>query len=343
MSSDFLDTPIEFIKGVGPQRAAAMKSELNIVSIGDLLTHYPFRYIDRTQFLKIADIHEDLPFVQLRGKIIRLETLGKQRTMRLVATFSDGINTMELVWFRGIKWLGSSIQLNVEYVVFGKPTLFNGKYNIAHPEIERVSEENTVLASTMQPVYSTTEKLKAKSLDSKAIAKIIKALTLTLVGKIPENLSDPMVHQHHLISREQALINIHVHKNQDLLNKAQFRLKFEELFFIQLRLLRLKVIRNHQFKGFVFSKVGAIFNDFYTNHLPFELTGAQKRVIKEIRADMGSGQQMNRLLQGDVGSGKTLVALMSMFIALDNVFQACIIAPTEILATQHYESICDMV
>lgn len=343
MSETFLDTPIEYLKGVGPNRAELLKKELRVFTFYDLLTQYPFRYVDRTKFYKVKDINVDLPYVQLRGKISRVEMAGKQRAKRFVAYFTDETGTMELVWFRGLKWIADKVKPNIEFVIFGKPTIFNNKFNIAHPEIEEVSDENTRLASALQPVYNTTELMKNKGLDSRGLYKLIKALIANINKNIPETLSDELLTEYKFISRELAFKNIHLPGSPEALQRAEYRLKFEELFFIQLRLLRLKVIRSKNFKGFIFSKVGDYFNNFYSNYLPFELTNAQKRVIKEIRSDMGSGKQMNRLLQGDVGSGKTLVALMTMLIAMDNGFQACIIAPTEILANQHYETISKMV
>lgn len=343
MSETFLDTPIEYLKGVGPNRAELLKKELRVFTFYDLLTQYPFRYVDRTKFYKVKDINVDMPYVQLRGKISRVEMVGKQRAKRFVAYFTDETGTMELVWFRGLKWIADKVKPNIEFVIFGKPTLFNNKFNVAHPEIEEVSDENTRLASALQPVYNTTELMKNKGLDSRGVYKLIKALIANINKNVPETLSEELLTEYKFISRELAFKNIHLPESPEVLQKAEYRLKFEELFFIQLRLLRLKVIRSKNFKGFIFSKVGDYFNNFYSNYLPFELTNAQKRVIKEIRSDMGSGKQMNRLLQGDVGSGKTLVALMTMLIAMDNGFQACIIAPTEILANQHYETISKMV
>ncbi len=341
MSSTFLNTPIEYLKSVGPQRAEVLKKELHIYTYSDLLTYYPFRYVDRTKFYKVKEINADLPYVQLRGKIINTQMVGVKRAQRFVATFADETGKLELVWFQGAKWISEKIKPHAsnEYIVFGKPTNFNGKFNIAHPEIELVSEDNTTLASALQAVYNSTDKLKAKSMDTKGIARMQNALVSLIKNNIPETLSIPVCERFQLISREEAVKQIHFPKDPETLKKAEFRLKFEELFFIQLKLLKQKNLREKIFRGFVFSKVGDYFNNFYTNYLPFELTNAQKRVIKEVRLDMGSGKQMNRLLQGDVGSGKTLVALMNMLIALDNGFQACLMAPTEILANQHYETI----
>jgi len=339
MQNNFLDTPIEYLKGVGPQRSDLLKKELNIFTFNDLITFYPFRYVDRTKFYKVKEITVDLPYVQLRGKITDVEIVGKNKGKRLIAHFNDETGTIELVWFQGIKWITEKFKPNTEFIVFGKPTLFNNKFNIAHPEIEEVSDENTRLAAALQPVYNTTEKLKSRGLESKGILRLQKALIPLIKNKIPETLSSQIINGLKLISREEALKNIHLPENPELLKKAELRLKFEELFFIQLRLLKAKQIRQKTYSGFVFSTVGNYFNEFYNKHLPFQLTNAQKRVIKEIRNDMGSGKQMNRLLQGDVGSGKTLVALMTILIALDNGYQACLMAPTEILSNQHFNTL----
>jgi ATP-dependent DNA helicase RecG len=339
MSNSFLETPVEYLKGIGPQRAELFKKELNILTYSDLITFYPFRYVDRTKFHKVSEITADLTYVQLRGKIIKMNTVGEKRGKRLVAVFKDETETLDLVWFQGIKWMVDKIKADTEYVIFGKPALYNGRFNIPHPELEEVTEQNTKFASALQPVYPSTEKLKSKGLDSKGLSRIIKSLVSLLKGNIPEVLSNELVRQLNIPSREESLKQIHSPSSPDLLKKAQTRIKFEELFFIQLKLLKIKANRQQNLKGFVFAKVGNHFNNFYQNHLPFELTNAQKRVIKEIRADMGSGKQMNRLLQGDVGSGKTLVALMCILIALDNDFQACLMAPTEILAQQHFKTV----
>lgn len=343
--SNFLNTPIEYLKSVGPAKAELLKKELHIFKYVDLLTYYPFRYVDRTKFYTVKETTGDLAYVQLRGKIIHTEMVGVKRAQRFVAIFSDGTGRLELVWFQGAKWIADKLKphLNNEYVVFGKPTVFNGKINIAHAEVELVSEENTVLASAMQSVYNSTDKLKARGLDTKGIARMQRNLVQLIKNNIPETLSKSICKRYQLISREEAFKEIHFPQSVERLRKAEFRLKFEELFFVQLKLLKQKVARQQSYQGFVFSKVGNYFNEFYDRYLPFELTNAQKRVIKEIRSDMGSGKQMNRLLQGDVGSGKTLVALMNMLIALDNGFQACLMAPTEILATQHFETISELV
>ncbi|MDQ3047113.1 MAG: ATP-dependent DNA helicase RecG [Bacteroidota bacterium] len=345
MSNTFLNTPIEYLKSVGPQRAELLKKELHIFKYSDLLVYYPFRYVDRTKFYTVKEITSELPFVQLRGRIIHTEMIGAKRAQRFVATFADASGKLELVWFQGAKWIGEKIKPHVtnEYVVFGKPSAFNGKFNIAHPEIELVTEENTTFASALQAVYHSTDKLKTRSLDTKGISKIQRTLNGLIKNNVPETLSEFVIGRFQLMRKEEAVRQIHFPQSPDSLQKASFRLKFEELFFIQIKLLRQKVVREKTYRGFVFSKVGNYFNTFFTEHLPFDLTGAQKRVIKEIRLDMGSGKQMNRLLQGDVGSGKTLVALMNMLIALDNGFQACLMAPTEILANQHFETISELV
>ncbi|HRG38010.1 MAG TPA: ATP-dependent DNA helicase RecG [Bacteroidia bacterium] len=342
--STFLNTPIEYLKSVGPAKAELLKKELHIFKYVDLLTFYPFRYVDRTKFYKIKEITSDLPYVQVRGKIVHTEIVGVKRAQRFVAILSDGTSRLELVWFQGAKWIADKLkphQTN-EYVVFGRPSSFNGKINIAHAEIELVSEENTTLASAMQSVYNSTDKLKTRGLDTKGIARMQRNLVQLIKNNVPETLSTTICSRYNLMSREEAFKEIHFPQSPEHLRRAEFRLKFEELFFIQLRLLKQKVMRQKTYHGFVFSKVGDYFNTFYNKHLPFELTNAQKRVIKEIRLDMGSGKQMNRLLQGDVGSGKTLVALMNMLISLDNGFQACLMAPTEILANQHYETISEL-
>lgn len=341
MSSTFLNTPIEYLKSVGPQKAEILKKELRIFKYADLLAFYPFRYVDRTKFYKVKEINADLPFVQLRGKITNTKMVGVKRAQRFVATFADETGSLELVWFQGAKWIAEKIKPHVtnEYIVFGRPSVFNGIFNISHPEIDPVSAENTTFASTLQAVYNSTEKLKSRSLDSKGIARLQKSLVLLIKKNIPETLSNAIIERFQMLSREEAVKQIHFPQNPEMLKKAEFRLKFEELFFIQLKLLKQKGLREKTFRGFVFSKVGDYFNNFYNNYLPFQLTNAQKRVIKEIRLDMGSGKQMNRLLQGDVGSGKTLVALMNILICMDNGFQACLMAPTEILANQHFETI----
>jgi ATP-dependent DNA helicase RecG len=344
MGTAFLDTPIEYLKGIGPQRAEVLKKELGMYTFRDLLTHYPFRYVDRTRFQNIKDVTEDLPFVQFRGVIESLTVIGTKRAQRLVAVFRDNTGIIELVWFQGHKWMAEKLRTQTEYIVFGKPTRFGGKYNIAHPEIELATAENLALKSAFQAVYSSTEKLKTKGLDSEGLRKIIKQLiALMPPGTLEESLSEEVLSDYKLVSKEDAVKHIHFPDNNLHLQKAQYRLKFEELFYVQLKLLRLHHQTVKTVPGAVFSKVGHYFNEFYNKHLPFQLTNAQKRVVKEIRTDMGSGHQMNRLLQGDVGSGKTLVALLSMLLALDNNFQACLMAPTEILANQHFITISEQV
>jgi len=340
---DILETSIEYLKGVGPARAAVLKKELGIFTFNNLLHYFPFRYADRSKFNKISEINSDALYIQLKGKIIHLQKIGKSRSERLIAILQDDTGETELVWFKGIKWIIDKIKLNDEYIVFGKPAIFNNKYNFPHPDIEAVSSEKIDLGEQLQPFYPSTEKLKAKGLDSKGISKIMRNLLIQTKGFIPETLSVTILDRMRFIPREDAMISIHFPADQEILDKARIRLKFEELFFIQLNLLKLKLLRTEKIKGHKFSIVGSFLNNFYKNHLPFELTNAQKKVIREIRADVGSGKQMNRLLQGDVGSGKTLVALMSMLIALDNGFQTCLMAPTEILANQHFNTISRMV
>ncbi len=342
MAGTFLETPIEYLKGVGPERGKLLRNELNVTCFGDLLSYFPFRYVDRTKFHKTTELDADMPYVQLRGRIISMEVVGKNRTQRMVANFKDDSGIIELVWFQGIKWLKNSLKTGTEYVVFGKPTVFNGKFNIAHPEVDEVNEENLKLQSSLQAMYNSSDKLKTRSLDSRGISKLVRAVLQSSVGKIPENLPADIVSNQHFISRETAFYQIHLPANPVMLKKAESRLKFDELFYISLTLLRQKSVNQKIYHGFRFGSIGEYFNTFYKTNLPFELTNAQKKVLKEIRTDVGSGKHMNRLLQGDVGSGKTIVALMTMLMALDNGFQACLMAPTEILAAQHFESISDL-
>lgn len=337
-----LETSIEYLKGVGPKRAELLKKGLNIFTFGDLMLHFPFRYVDRTQFYKIAELDADLPYIQIVGEFVQMNTVGENRQKRLVATFKDESGSIQVVWFKGIKFLASSIQIGVKYVLFGKVSSFRSSINIVHPELETLVEYKSSIQSTLQAVYTSTEKLNNSGLSSKNIVKLQKNLFSQIVKQIPENLSTSLIEQYQLMSREKALIQIHFPKNAETLKKAIFRLKFEELFFIQLQLLKLKLINTNKVQGFTFTKIADNFNQFYEKNLAFELTNAQKKVLKEIRKDMGTGKQMNRLLQGDVGSGKTVVGLMSMLIALDNGFQACMMAPTEILAQQHFESLSEM-
>jgi ATP-dependent DNA helicase RecG len=334
-----LDTPIEYLKGIGPQRAEVLKKELNIFLYKDLLTYYPFRYVDKTQFTTIRQISEDSSAVQLRGVIDKMEVVGLKQAKRLAVLFRDNSGIIELVWFKGHSWMAQKLQVGVEYIVYGKPSSFRGRVNIAHPDIELASDEVLSQQSAFQAVYNSTEKLKLRGLDSEGIRRAQKALVNQLhTHHILETLSDEVIEDHKLIPRYLAFKQIHLPENAEQIKVATLRIKFDELFYIQLRLLKLNKVRAITVRGFVFARVGELFNNFFNKYLPFQLTNAQKRVLKEIRLDMGSGRQMNRLLQGDVGSGKTLVALMSMLLAIDNNFQTCIMAPTEILAQQHFET-----
>ena len=338
---DLASRDIKYLSGVGPQRASVLNKELNIYSLHDLLYYFPYKYVDRSRIYYIHEIDGTMPYIQLKGEILGFETIGEGRQRRLIAHFSDGTGIVDLVWFQGIKFLVGKYKVHQEYIVFGKPSVFNGRINIAHPDIDNASE---LKLSTMglQPYYNTTEKMKRSSLNSHAIEKMMNAVVQQLREPLPETLSPAILTEHHLMPLTEALMNIHFPANPELLRKAQYRLKFEELFYVQLNILRYAKDRQRKYRGYVFETVGEIFNTFYAKNLPFELTGAQKRVLKEIRRDVGSGKQMNRLLQGDVGSGKTLVALMSMLIALDNGYQACMMAPTEILANQHFETIREL-
>ncbi|MDP1622952.1 MAG: ATP-dependent DNA helicase RecG [Bacteroidales bacterium] len=338
----FLETSIEYLKGVGPARADLLKKELNIHTFGDLLTYFPFRYVDRSKFYQIADIRDESSFVQIKARVIHIQSVGAHHHQRLVATVSDGTGEIDLVWFQGIKWIVNMLSPRQEYIIFGKPAIFNGRWNIPHPELEIPSTQPLILSEIIRPIYNSTEKLKSKGLDFKGIGKLVKTMLLNDKFNVPENLTPDIIQRLRLINRQEAFVNIHFPQSPELLKKAQTRLKFEELFYIQLRLAKQRFGRMLKQAGHRFLKVGEYVNQFYHHHLTFELTTAQKRVIKEIRADLGSGNQMNRLLQGDVGSGKTLVALMTMLIALDNQFQSCLMAPTEILARQHYQTISGM-
>lgn len=339
MSSFFLETPIEYLKGVGPARAEVLKSEVSVFTFADLLTFFPFRYVDRSRFYLISDIRDESTYIQLKVKLENKQSVGKLHAQRLIATVRDESGMIELVWFQGGKWISDRLIMGKEYIVFGKPTFFKGQWNIPHPEIEVPTDEPIPLNETMRPIYRSTEKLKSKGLDYKGLGKLLKTLMLNEKFHVPENLTATILKELKLMSRQEAFINIHFPSSPETLKRAQARLKFEELFFIQLRLMKHRYGRLEKKSGHVFSNVGDYFNHFYRQHLTFDLTNAQKRVIKEIRHDLGSGTQMNRLLQGDVGSGKTLVALMTMLIALDNGYQACLMAPTEILAQQHFNTI----
>jgi ATP-dependent DNA helicase RecG len=333
----FFDTPIEYLKGVGPQRALLLNKELSIFTFGDLIQHYPFRHEDRSKFYSIKELTDEMPYVQLKGKIVKKNLVGTRNKKRLVAYLSDGSGTVELVWFKGIKWISDKLIPGVEYIVFGRPSRYGDKLNLAHPEIEAVTMSSEK-KGYLQPVYSITEKLRARHLDSKAISKLMKELLLLAREKIHETLPDDIIKLYKLAEKRHAVINIHFPKNQQLLTAAQQRLKFEELFYIQLRLLKLKQVRKQKFKGQSFNNA-SLLTEFYNEHLPFPLTQAQKRVIREIYSDMRSGRQMNRLLQGDVGSGKTIVAFVCMLIALGGGAQCTLMAPTEILAQQHLKTL----
>jgi ATP-dependent DNA helicase RecG len=340
-----LETSIEYLKGVGPVKADLLKKELSIFTYGHLLNYFPYRYIDRTKFHKISELNDQSDYVQIKGILRKIDEQGTGPKRRLVGTFRDESGVMELVWFKGLSWV-SNLQTGVEYIIFGRTSLFNGRVSMIHPDLELVSNANTEAQSMLEPVYSTTEKLNAKKIKSKDLGRIIKALLQKIdenPSLIEENLPLSVREQFKFQSRKDSFNFIHFPQNQDQLKISRNRLKFEELFFLQLRLLRTKKLRKIANRGYVFQKIGDNFNNFYQNNLKFPLTEAQKRVIKEIRKDLGCGEQMNRLLQGDVGSGKTVVALMIMLIALDNGFQASLMAPTEILAQQHFISISDMI
>ncbi|WP_164110978.1 MULTISPECIES: ATP-dependent DNA helicase RecG [Sphingobacterium] len=343
MANLSLITPIEYLKGVGPQKADILKKELQIFTIADLVQTYPFRYIDRTQFHKVRQVHADLIGAQVLGRLISLQELGERRGKRLVGQFKDETGTMELVWFQSIPFLKKSLKVGSPYIAYGKPSEFNGTISITHPEMELYSAtEKKIGNMTMQPVYSSTEKLKKFNLDTKGIQRLQQVALETIFSSIEETLPDYILREQKLIGRKEALLNIHFPQQVAELNAATRRLKFEELFFIQLRLLRNKQLNTQKFRGHRFDKVGHKFNRFFNERLPFPLTNAQKRVLKEIRVDSNTGAQMNRLVQGDVGSGKTVVALMAMLLAIDNGYQACMMAPTEILATQHYNGLKEL-
>lgn len=338
---DLTTRDIKYLSGVGPQKAAVLNKELEIYSLHDLLYYFPYKYVDRSRIYYIHEIDGNMPYIQLKGKILGFETFGEGRQRRLLAHFSDGTGVVDLVWFQGIKYVTNKYKLHEEYIVFGKPTVFNGRINVAHPDID--SPADLKLSSMgLQPYYNTTEKMKRSFLNSHAIEKMMATVIGQIQEPLSETLSPKLIADHHLMSLTDALRNIHFPSNPELLRKAQYRLKFEELFYVQLNILRYAKDRQRKYRGYVFETVGETFNTFYSKNLPFELTGAQKRVLREIRQDVGYGKQMNRLLQGDVGSGKTLVALMSMLMALDNGFQACMMAPTEILANQHYDTIREL-
>jgi len=335
--ANFFDTSLEFIKGVGPQRAAFLQKELKLSTFGDLIQYYPFRHEDRTQFYKVNEVNDEMPHVQLIGKITDFELIGVGFKKRLVGYFEDETGELELVWFQGINWVTKKIKPNTKYVVFGKPNRFGSKFSIAHPEIEPLTPGNE-RGGFLQPVYNVTEKLKARYIDSKLIAKLVQEILKLSQPHIRETLPASILQKHNLLSKKEALPSIHFPQSHELLAAAQTRLKFEELFYIQLRLIKMKLVRQDKFKGIVFNDT-AILTRFYKEHLPFDLTEAQKRVIREIYADMKSGKQMNRLLQGDVGSGKTIVAFICMLLVVGSGAQATLMAPTEILAQQHYANL----
>ncbi len=338
--SQLLDSPIEYLKGVGPAKGELLRKELNLFTLHDLLHQYPYRYIDRTQFYRIGDLDEESGEVQLRGVLRRLATVGEGRKKRLSGVLRDNSGSLELVWFSGANWIEKTLTVGMEYVVYGRVGSFNGQLNMAHPEMEPVNERNAQEEGALSPVYASTEKLNSRGLNARARRKLVQNLLEKLTPQdLPENLPAYLVQKFRMPSRYEAMRLVHFPRNETEMNAARNRLKFEELFFIQMRLLQLKRRRRNLVKGYVFETIGENFNRFYQEKIPFELTGAQKKVVKEIRRDMGAGIQMNRLLQGDVGSGKTMVGLLCMLIALDNGFQACLMAPTEILAQQHFNSI----
>lgn len=342
MQTISLETSIEFLKGVGPQKAALLNKELSVFTFNDLLNYFPFRYVDRSKFYPVAEVVDETAYVQLRGRINRIELVGDRRVKRLVARFTDSSGQMELIWFQGIKWVKDLLIEGGEYIIFGKPKFYKGKLTMPHPELEVFNPLNPPVKGALQGIYYSTEKLKNYFLDSKGISKLINSI-LNLTGKdIVEIFESPILRQLHLMNRADAYRNIHQPESIAQLEQAERRLKMEELISLQLRLGKVRNGRIKQIRGIPFSKVGENFNVFFKDFLPYELTGAQKRVIREIRADVGSGKQMNRLLQGDVGSGKTLVALMIMLIGMDNACQCCLMAPTEILATQHYKTITEL-
>ena len=336
---DLAQRDVKYLPGVGPARAALLQSELQISTLHDLLYFFPYKYIDRSRIFQIKEVDGTMPYIQLKGKILSFEQIGEGRRQRLVAHFTDGTGVADLVWFSGIKYTLDRYRPGVEYVVFGKPTIFGGRVNVAHPEIDLEASIN-LQEMGMQPYYNTTERMKKAGLNSTAIRKLVSNLMSLIVEPLPETLPDWIRDKEHLMDLTDAVRVIHNPRTPLELRLAQLRLKFEELFYVQLNLARYASDRQHRFKGYVFAKIGDKFNRFYNEKLPFTLTEAQKRVIREIRTDMGSGRQMNRLLQGDVGSGKTMVALMTMLIAIDNGYQACIMAPTEILSEQHFANIC---
>ena len=333
----FFDTPIEFLKGVGPQRAALLNKELKIFTFGDLIQHYPHRYEDRTRFFSIKEVNEEMPYVQIKGKITNKSVVGAGFKKRLVADFQDQSGEMELIWFQGINWVNEKIKTGVEYVVFGKPSKYGKKYSLAHPEIEPLTARNEK-DGTLHPVYPLTEKLRSRHIDSKTLSRLVQDLLVIAADKIRETLPSRLLTENKFVSKKESLINIHFPRDQKLLTLAQQRLKFEELFYVQLRLLKMKMLRQDKYKGQVFNDA-SLLTKFYNEHLPFPLTAAQKKVTREIYGDLKSGIQMNRLLQGDVGSGKTIVGFITMLLVVGNNAQCALMAPTEILAQQHFKNL----
>jgi len=339
----YINKPITYLNGVTLKRSGLLNSELGVKTFNDLVTLFPFRYIDKTTFYTIRELQASSAEVQIVGKITHIKSVQQKRGSRLVATFSDATGSIELIWFKGVKWIKDSLKVNTPYVIYGKLNVYNQKFSMSHPEMELLVDYKRKLQTAMQPVYPSTEKLNNSGVSNKVIRSLIQNLFQQIYTDIQENLPNYLLEQQELISKKEALLNVHFPKSQELLAKAQYRLKFEELFFIQLQLLRKKLIRKSKIKGYVFKEVGKNFTNFYENYLPFDLTGAQKRVLKEIRKDVGSNAHMNRLLQGDVGSGKTIVALLTILLAIDNGFQAALMAPTEILAIQHFNGITELI
>ena len=336
---NILDQDIMYLPGVGPNRKKMLSKELGIETYGDLLEYYPYKYVDRSKVYTVHELTGDMPFVQVVGRILSFETFEMgPRKERVVAHFTDGTGIMDLVWFNGGKYAKQNYKIGTQYLIFGRPGVFNNRIQVQHPDID-LAEKVELSAMGMQPYYNTTEKMKKAGMNSRAVERLVKTLLSVLKDSLPETIPDFITTPLHLMSRDQALRNLHYPQDTKELERARVRMKFEELFFVQLNILRYASDQRRKYRGYVFNRIGNIFNTFYHQNLPFPLTGAQKRVMHEIRQDMCSGRQMNRLLQGDVGSGKTLVALMTMLIALDNGFQACIMAPTEILAEQHLQTI----
>ena len=342
MNNGLLNTPIDYLKGVGPNRAKLLKKELKIYTFQDLLSFFPYRYIDKTKYHKIEEINNIKSEIQIIAKIVDIYETGAPRKKRLIAKIQDDTGILELVWFKSHKWIKENITLNKNYIIYGKPNLYKGIYNIPHPELELYKKENIKIRTSLYAVYPSTEKLLQYGITNKVISKIIRDLLFEIKSKFVETLPNNILEKYKLIDKNSAIINIHIPKSNDILTKAIKRLKFEELFYLQLQLFKKNISRKEKIKGYNFKKVGDFFNLFYKNHLKFNLTNAQKRVLKEIRNDLGSNAQMNRLLQGDVGSGKTIIAFMTALIAIDNEFQVCIMAPTEILSVQHYNSFKDI-